>query len=443
MGFDNGTKVGKRPKALYGYQYNPSSGAFQTLVLLWRDGPVPSLDGLLMWNFLVICCIIAACEILPRYGYHEAKGYIDECTEELFKVYGLWFPFIAMVSGFYNATAYNRWWHMRNSIRTIMGGGVLVSMFLAAEIKPVAVRKEICRYIAQAQAILAWTFRTFHADKDGDGDADAADIGFFNPKTGKQCLDFRDYLDMLEDKGICTSEERKLIAVAKAPFHLSYEWALSLLSDAVNHGDVLNPISAPGLIQNMISTQRGAGTSVLMHLSTPTPFPYFFLFRFITLVTAAVAPYAIAGISTKGIPSYPMEVLGTLVTTFWAGSMWTLGQDMSDPFGMGVCDFDLVDELAKAEALMAQQIHLPETYPGVPTLYPDKGANSYSGVGVMQYPGQWDAIDNSLNSLGSYAPTAPSWENGLGNATQYPSLYSGGSKHGYVGPMGIGMGTPY
>ena len=31
----------------------------------------------------------------------------------------------------------------------------------------------------------------------------------------------------------------------------------------------------------------------------------------------------------------PPKVIGTLVTTFWAGSMWLLGQDMSDPFGSG------------------------------------------------------------------------------------------------------------
>uniref|UniRef100_A0A7S1J0U4 Bestrophin homolog n=1 Tax=Eutreptiella gymnastica TaxID=73025 RepID=A0A7S1J0U4_9EUGL len=393
--------MAKEPKSMVGYQYNPSQPFWKTLSA-WAETPVPSMKMLLAWNLLVIACFIVLCEVLPRY-YEDAKDaklHFDSTSKLAFRIYQLWFPFIAFISGFYNQQAYKRWWHMRNSLRVIMGGGIVTAMFLAAEVKSANVRREMCRYIAQAQSIIAWTFRTFHADKDGDGDSDPLDIGLKNPVTGQYCKDWAEYCQCMQDRGIATAEERAILEKAQAPFHLSYEWCLMLLSDAKVRGHVVNPVSACGLIQHQISEQRGHATSVLMHLSTPTPFPYFFLFRFITLTTVLFAPLAIAGISHKGIPTYPMEVIGTMVTTFWAGSMWLLGQDMSDPFGNGVCDFDIVGELQKAEKLMAQQLALWDDHPHIPSLYspPSCDVVSPQQVAITYGPAveHWQTVTNPV-----------------------------------------------
>mmetsp|Transcript_94919 Transcript_94919/g.163750 ORF Transcript_94919/g.163750 Transcript_94919/m.163750 type:complete len:436 (-) Transcript_94919:1065-2372(-) len=398
-GFNQG-----KQKPMMGFVYNPSQRWYFTLFKpeMLKASPVTSQRLMISWTCLVTLTFIIG-DIVGSYSddprVHSARVDFRVAANYAFKIFLLWFPFVIMVAGFYDNTAYYRWLKMRDNLRVIIGGGVLVAMHLAAEVTRADVRHEICRYIQQAQHILAWDFRTFYKVDGLNFDT----VGFKNPVTNHVASTWSEFVDLMVDSGVCTHAEKPLILESKAPYHLSYEWALVLLSTAVQHGDVRNPVSAHGQIQQQISTMRGCATSTMMHLNNPLPFPYFFLFRVLTLAGCLLAPLAVAGlgadrwlknayIGKKAYYEYPMQFIGSMLTTMFLSFMFILGPDMSYPFGSDPCDFDVVKELAAARKLMAQQADLLDNYPHVPTPY----AQPHRFAASILYPQLEDTRFNTI-----------------------------------------------
>jgi len=414
MGSDNGIKG---VKSYAGFSYNPSISMFNIMIMMNKYSAFPSIKWTLLWNFLCIGGIIAFCEVCKREeSCYDAKTQFDAVAAEAFKLYRLWFPFISIIGGFYAAAAYTRWWTMRDKLRSICGGAVSTAMYVGSEVKDIAARKEMVRYLSVAQALVIWTARTFHGDKDGDGDLDAEDTGLRDPYKDQPITTLAQWLEYLVAKGTLTERERSIIEPAKAPFHLPYQWFLTLLAQCDKKGLLSNHVASRVILTEQISAERGAVTAMMMHLSTPTPFPYFYMFRVITGITILFAPLALAGTSKDGIATYPLEVLGTLFCTFVAGSLFFTGVALSDPFGHDVCDFDLESEWQKSEKLMTQQVTLDATYPHIPAL--DAAPLTPTGAGVTTAPAYGAGV-TTAPSYGASVTTAPSYGASVASAPSY------------------------
>mmetsp|Transcript_120784 Transcript_120784/g.210190 ORF Transcript_120784/g.210190 Transcript_120784/m.210190 type:complete len:420 (-) Transcript_120784:2555-3814(-) len=354
------------PESKAGYLYNPSLRSWKILTN-WKYSQIPLIKFWLIWNTLVAGAFVAMHASLGN--DHGAIIDFKATASQTFDLYKLFFPFVSIIGSFYTNVTYNRWWTIRDQLRIVMGGGIDASMHIAAECTRPDVRREMIRYISLAQAIVLFQFRTFYGDKDGDGDMDENDIQLFDEKTGEEFNSQEDWLQHLENRGTCTREEKEVIKKAAAPFHLPYEWFLCLLSSAAANGDLKNPIPTAIELGTKISTMRGGVTNILMHLSTPTPFPYFYSFRVITLATILLTPLAVAGIGPSSTATYALEVIASCIATFFVASLWSMAVLLADPFGFDVCDFPLEKEWAKSETLMMQQISAIEKHPGIPSLY--------------------------------------------------------------------------
>jgi predicted membrane chloride channel (bestrophin family) len=362
--------------------------------------------GWMFGNLVLSLGFIALQEGLRQAGSQGLEDF-ENISKQAYLIYQLLFPFVSIVGGFYTRTTYNRWWTMRDGVRVVMGGGIDAAMHISANIKSAQVRKELIRYILLAQALLMWTMRTTLGDKDGDGDLDAEDIRIKDPTTGEYVTNLEDWLTAQVTKHVCTEPEKEAILKSAAPFHLPYQWFLMMLARASESGRVTNPVASHLSISLKIHTMRSNATKVIMHLNTPTPFPYFHQFLFITLGTLVLTPLAMAGISDVHEPGvYVVEALGTLIASFFVASLWAMAVLLTDPFGFDVCDFNIEGDFATSEKVMAQQINAVDDFPDVPELYKDPFA----------FPPAYEYPTASLNALGALA--------GSQLATQFAQQYA-------------------
>jgi hypothetical protein len=314
----------------------------------------------------------------------------QQVADAAFRYYRLLFPFVSIVGGFFIHTAFVRWWKMRDDTRVVFGGGMDASMLISAVVPEMRVKEELVRYISAAQALLLWQLRTFIADKDGDGDQDEEDIGIRDEGTGKLITTHTQFLDNLQERGTLTPAERQVIQNAKAPFHMPFQWFLSAVADAAERGDLDEPISSHFLLSHKISKMRGQATHLLMHLSTPIPFSYFYMMRCVTFATVVLTPLAMVALgSTYRAPSYVIEAVGTLLATYFMEIMWVVAISMADPFGFDSCDFPIDKDWNTSEQVMMQQITAPHKTPDIPSLSKGHVEQNAAGLGLIPRCSGW------------------------------------------------------
>lgn len=208
---------------------------------------------------------------------------------------------LTFVLGFFNSTAYSRWWKLRVLCGDVLGRSIDTSVMVCAYYgnqneQTMAMRKKLLRYLNLAQEMVIQT-----------------------------TLNEFDY-EKLKTEGLASKAEIDSLKAANcSKYNIVYGWFIREVYDNL---DVL-PASKDNImfiLQANITKIRGAAADIGMYLNCPIPAVYIHLLAVMVMTTIFVTPWALV---VKLHWTAPPVVF---LLTFYYYGFFVFSKDLGDPF---------------------------------------------------------------------------------------------------------------
>lgn len=216
--------------------------------------------------------------------------------------------------GFFVSTSYSRWWKLRDLAGTVTGRTIDTMVMICTYLNGAhdharAGRRELARYLLLAHAL--------------------------SLQSGHGAYRF----DVLADLGLLDADGAELRALQRAStarYNIAYQWLLSSFYRQIAAGaDERARGNVVQLMQNNVSSMRGAAADILMYLHERIPRPVVFIAESVTIAYCAlIAPIALA----SQLRWYAPPCAGALACVFYG--LAACAAAMQDPFRARLCAFD-------------------------------------------------------------------------------------------------------